>query len=186
LAASTGGTYNGLVLRPSSGDLAPGVAFGSYVVRELIGRGGMATVYRAEHLLLRKPVALKVMDRALLLSSGAHQRFVLEGRTVAAIKHPNVVDISDVGVYDGVPYLVMELLEGEDLEGYLRHRPPLDDGAAIRLALPVIAALHAAHGSGVVHRDIKPSNIFMSIGPDDPSDPTISGCPRCWILASRR
>ncbi|HWO09555.1 MAG TPA: serine/threonine protein kinase, partial [Polyangiaceae bacterium] len=81
-----------------SESLAPGVSFGSYVVRELIGRGGMARVYRAEHLLLNKPVALKVMDRSLLATAGARQRFVLEGRAVAAIKHPNVVDITDVGV----------------------------------------------------------------------------------------
>jgi eukaryotic-like serine/threonine-protein kinase len=161
------------VVAPSSNDLAPGVAFGSYVVKELIGRGGMAAVYRAEHMLLNKPVALKVMDRGLLASSAARQRFLLEGRAVAAIKHPNVVDIADVGVQDGVPYLVMELLTGEDLAAHLEKRPPLDDASAIRLALPVIAALHAAHSSGVVHRDIKPSNIFLSQGPDDQVVPKV-------------
>jgi serine/threonine protein kinase len=153
--------------------LSPGVAFGGYVVRELIGRGGMATVYRAEHLLLNKPVALKVMDHALILSAAARQRFLLEGRAASAIKHPNVVDITDVGVHDGVPYLVMELLKGEDLETHLRKRTLLDDASTIRLALPIIAALHTAHGSGVVHRDIKPSNIFMSIGPDEQVVPKV-------------
>jgi serine/threonine protein kinase len=153
--------------------LSPGVAFGGYVVRELIGRGGMATVYRAEHLLLNKPVALKVMDQALVLSAAARQRFLLEGRAASAIKHPNVVDITDVGVHDGVPYLVMELLKGEDLETHLRKRTLLDDASTIRLALPIIAALHTAHGSGVVHRDIKPSNIFMSIGPDEQVVPKV-------------
>ena len=137
------------MVAPSSNDLAPGVAFGSYVVKELIGRGGMAAVYRAEHLLLNKPVALKVMDRGLLASSAARQRFLLEGRAVAAIKHPNVVDIADVGVQDGVPYLVMELLTGEDLAAHLEKRPPLDDASAIRLALPVIAALHAFLAEGL-------------------------------------
>lgn len=161
------------MVAPSSYDLAPGVAFGSYVVKELIGRGGMAAVYRAEHLLLNKPVALKVMDRGLLASAAARQRFLLEGRAVAAIKHPNVVDIADVGVQDGVPYLVMELLTGEDLAVHLEKRPPLDDASAIRLALPVIAALHAAHSSGVVHRDIKPSNIFLSQGPDEQVVPKV-------------
>src|SRR5688572_29553786 len=161
------------VVPSSSNDLAPGVAFGSYVVKELIGRGGMAAVYRAEHLLLNKPVALKVMDRGLLSSSAARQRFLLEGRAVAAIKHPNVGDITDVGVQDGVPYLVMELLTGEDLAAHLEKRPPLDDASAIRLALPVIAALHAAHSSGVVHRDIKPSNIFLSQGPDEQVVPKV-------------
>ena len=147
--------------------LAPGVSFGSYVVRELIGRGGMASVYRAEHLLLNKSVALKVMDRSLLATTGARQRFVLEGRAAAAIKHPNVVDITDVGVHDDVPFLVMELLLGEDLDARLKRRGPLDEAGTVRLALPIIAALNAAHSSGVVHRDIKPSNIFLSQGPDD-------------------
>lgn len=147
--------------------LAPGVSFGSYVVRELIGRGGMASVYRAEHLLLNKPVALKVMDRSLLATAGARQRFVLEGRAAAAIKHPNVVDITDVGVHDDVPFLVMELLTGEDLDAYIKRRGPLDEAETVRLALPIIAALNAAHSNGVIHRDIKPSNIFLSQGPDD-------------------
>jgi serine/threonine-protein kinase len=157
----------------SSDDLAQGVTFGAYVVHERIGRGGMATVYRAEHRLLEKPVALKVMDRSLLETPAGLQRFLLEGRAAAAIKHPNVVDITDVGVHEGVPYLVMELLTGEDLDSHLRKQRRLDNGDAIRLALPVVAALHAAHGSGVVHRDIKPSNIFLSVGPDDQLVPKV-------------
>jgi eukaryotic-like serine/threonine-protein kinase len=173
LAARTAADYNAAVIPSSTRDLAPGVAFGSYVVHELIGRGGMAAVYRAEHLLLEKPVALKVMNPVLVVSSAARQRFLLEGRTAAAIKHPNVVDITDVGVYEGMPFLVMELLRGEDLEAYLRHRTLLDEATTIRLALPVVSALHAAHASGVVHRDIKPSNIFMSIGADDQIVPKV-------------
>jgi serine/threonine protein kinase len=161
------------VIPPSSKDLAPGASFGSYLVHELIGRGGMARVYRAQHVLLNKPVALKVMDHALLLSAGARQRFLQEGRAAAAIEHPNVVDVTDVGVHEGVPYLVMELLEGEDLEAHLRKHTVLDDAATIRLALPVIAALQVAHSSGIVHRDIKPSNIFMSVGPDDQFVPKV-------------
>jgi serine/threonine protein kinase len=157
----------------SSDDLARGMAFGTYVVHDRIGRGGMATVYRAEHRLLEKPVALKVMDRTLLETPVGLQRFLLEGRAAAAIKHPNVVDITDVGVHEGVPYLVMELLTGEDLDSHLRKHRLLDNGAAIRIALPVIAALHAAHGSGVVHRDIKPSNIFLAVGPDDQLVPKV-------------
>jgi len=156
-----------------SDDLAPGVTFGGYVVRELIGRGGMASVYRAEHMLLEKPVALKVMDRSLLASSIGLQRFLREGRAAAAIKHPNVVDINDVGVHEGVPYLVMELLRGDDLDRHLRKHRQLDNAATVRIALPVIAALHTAHASGVVHRDIKPSNIFMSVGPDDQLVPKV-------------
>ncbi|HTV25791.1 MAG TPA: serine/threonine-protein kinase, partial [Polyangiaceae bacterium] len=149
------------------------MTFGGYVVRDRIGRGGMASVYRAEHRLLEKPVALKVMDPSLLGSDAGLQRFLLEGRAAAAIKHPNVVDITDVGVQDGVPFLVMELLTGEDLDAHLRQHRTLDSAAVVRLALPVVAALHAAHASGVVHRDIKPSNIFLSVGADEQIVPKV-------------
>ncbi|MEY4545500.1 MAG: hypothetical protein RL685_1695 [Pseudomonadota bacterium] len=147
-----------------SSDVATGVTFGSYVVGELIGRGAMASVYRAEHVLLNKAVALKLMDRALLDSPGARERFLREGRVVASITHPNVVNITDVGVHEGTPYLVMELLVGEDLHSHLTRNAPLDDLATARLVLPLIAALSAAHEVGVVHRDVKPSNIFLEQG----------------------
>ena len=173
LAGPKSAYYNGAVLPASTDSLAPGVSFGSYVVRELIGRGGMASVYRAEHLLLAKPVALKVMERSLLSTAGSRQRFVLEGRAAAAIKHPNIVDITDVGVHEDVPFLVMELLTGEDLDVHLKRHGPLDEASTVRLALPIITALHAAHGRGVIHRDIKPSNIFLSQGPDDQIVPKV-------------
>ena len=96
--------------------LAPGSRFGNYVVHERIGQGAMGNVYRAEHALLGKPVALKVLDASLLMNADARSRFVREGQAAAAIKHPNVVDITDVGVFEGTPYLVMELLVGEDLQ----------------------------------------------------------------------
>lgn len=149
---------------PFSSDVATGVTFGSYVVGELIGRGAMASVYRAEHVMLNKAVALKLMDRSLLDSADARERFLREGRVVASITHPNVVNITDVGVHEGTPYLVMELLVGEDLHRHLTRHAPLDDRAATRLALPLIAALSAAHDAGVVHRDVKPSNIFLEQG----------------------
>lgn len=159
--------YNGAVSSPEFPDLPAGVAFGSYVVRERIGAGAMATVYRAEHLMLNKPVALKVMDRSLLAAPGPRQRFLNEGRAVASIQHPNVVNVTDVGVFDDIPFLVMELLTGEDLQRHLARHAPLDDAATIRLALPLVAALSAAHEAGVVHRDVKPSNIFLARGPND-------------------
>ncbi|HEU4578286.1 MAG TPA: serine/threonine-protein kinase [Polyangiaceae bacterium] len=150
---------------PAPAELATGVQFGSYVVGELIGRGAMASVYRAEHVLLAKPVALKLMDDSLLQSPEARERFLREGRVVASITHPNVVDVTDVGVHEGTPYLVMELLVGEDLHSYLERHAPLDDRTTVRLALPLIAALAAAHEVNVVHRDVKPSNIFLEQGP---------------------
>src|SRR5262245_3931711 len=148
------------------GTLPAGFQFGAYVIGSCIGRGGMARIYRAEHRVLHKPVALKVMESALLERPDGRPRFLREGQAAAAVKHPNVVDIADVGVWQGVPYLVMELLEGWDLETHLRERGPLADGELARLVLPVIAGLAVAHDAGVVHRDLKPSNIFLAQGAD--------------------
>lgn len=126
----------------------------------------MARIYRAEHRALRKPVALKVMENALLERPDGRSRFLREGQAAAAVKHPNVVDITDVGVWQGRPFLVMELLEGEDLEQYLSRHKPLAETDVARLMIPVIAGLTTAHGCGVIHRDLKPSNVFLARGPD--------------------
>jgi serine/threonine-protein kinase len=115
---------------------------------------------------LRKPVALKVMESVLLERPEGRPRFLREGQAAAAVKHPNVVDITDVGVWQGRPYLVMELLEGEDLEQYLSRHKPLAEQDVARIMIPVIAGLVTAHAAGVVHRDLKPSNVFLSRGPD--------------------
>jgi len=150
----------------ASGALPAGFEFGAYVIGACIGQGGMARVYRAEHRALRKPVALKVMDGALLQRPDWRRRFLREGQSAAAVKHPNVVDITDVGVWQGQPYLVMEFLEGEDLERYLSRHKPLSEPQLARLMIPVIAGLATAHASGVVHRDLKPSNVFLARGPE--------------------
>jgi len=126
----------------------------------------MAAVYRAEHTVLKKDFALKIMSPALLDSSEARQRFLLEAQAAAAIDHPNVVHITDAGVATGTPYLVMELLEGEDLERYLDRSGPLSVTEVAALGLPLAAALAAAHDHGVVHRDVKPGNVFLAQGPD--------------------
>jgi serine/threonine-protein kinase len=153
-------------LDEATGTLPAGFEFGAYVIGGCIGQGGMARIYRAEHRALRKPVALKVMDAALLQRPEGRHRFLREGQAAAAVKHPNVVDITDVGVWQGRPYLVMELLEGEDLEQYLSRHRPLAEAEAARLMIPVIAGLATAHESGVIHRDLKPSNVFLARGPD--------------------
>lgn len=143
-----------------------GFNLGNYVIRACVGRGSMGVVYRAEHLLLKKSVALKAMSAALLPNAEARQRFLREAQAAAAIKHPHVVDITDVGVAQGTPYLVMELLDGHDLEHHLEYRSPLTNQELVAIALPLIAALGAAHDAGVVHRDLKPSNIFLARGVD--------------------
>jgi serine/threonine-protein kinase len=154
-------------------DLPSGYRFGNYVILERIGRGGMARVYRAEHRALQKRVALKLMDPALHDQTAAHRQFLREGRAAAAVKHPNIVDITDVGVWQGIPYLVMELLEGRDLETQLLERGPMSDGEIARLALPIISGLAVAHDAGVVHRDLKPSNIFLARGADGEQVPKV-------------
>jgi eukaryotic-like serine/threonine-protein kinase len=142
--------------------LPVGFALNNYVIEACIGRGAMGVVYRARHSLLKKQVALKVMSTKLLASTEARHRFFREAQAAAAIKHPHVVDIMDVGVARGTPYLVMELLDGIDLEKQLEGQAPLTNVELVALALPLIAALAAAHDAGVVHRDLKPGNIFLA------------------------
>jgi len=144
--------------------LPAGYQLGNYVVQECIGRGAMASVYRAEHSLLKKAVALKVMAPALHASAEARARFLREAQAVAAIAHPHVVSITDVGLADGMPFLVMELLEGEDLEQHLERHGQMPSTELAALALPIVAALAAAHDAGVIHRDLKPGNIFLARG----------------------
>lgn len=151
---------------PLPEELPPNFEFGGYVIRACIGRGGMARVYRAEQAALQRPVALKVLDRWVLEQPQGGQRFLREARAAAAIKHPNVVDILDVGVWQERPYIVMELLSGTDLETHLAQYGVLADSAVAGLALSIIAGMMAVHDAGVVHRDLKPSNIFLSNGPD--------------------
>jgi serine/threonine protein kinase len=110
-------------LQEASETLPRGFEFGPYRISGCIGRGGSARVYRAEHRALRKYVALKMMVRALFERDDFQHRFVREGQAAAAVKHPNVVDVTDVGVWEGLPFLVMEFLEGEDLEHYLDLSP---------------------------------------------------------------
>jgi serine/threonine-protein kinase len=151
---------------PLPDELPPNFEFGGYVIRACIGRGGMARVYRAEQAALNRPVALKVLDRWVLEKPQGSQRFLREARAAAAIKHPNVVDIVDVGVWQDRPYIVMELLSGSDLETHLAQCRRLNDSEVASLALPIIAGMMAVHEAGVIHRDLKPSNIFLAAGPD--------------------
>jgi serine/threonine-protein kinase len=127
----------------------------------------MAHIYRAEHEMLRRPVALKVLMQDVEPNTERLTCFLREARIAASIKHPNVVRVFDVGVEGAVPYLVMELLVGEDLEALLSHRGSLEEGELIDLILPIVAGLAAVHDAGVVHRDLEPANIFLSKGVND-------------------
>ncbi len=136
--------------------------FGRYRIVRQIGRGGMGAVYEAVHSDLEKRVALKVLLPSTAPQNDLIARFEREGRAAAKIRHPNVVDVSDVGVEAGMPFLVMEFLEGEDLAHLLQREGALPVERVAEIMLPVLGAVAAAHAQGVVHRDLKPENIFLA------------------------
>ncbi len=134
---------------------------GPYVLIRELGRGGMATVHEARHVELGKRVALKLLARDIAENAVARERFAREGRAAVRIRHPNVVDVTDVGVCDGVPYLVLELVDGPTLST-LFAEGPLPLSRLVELFLPIVSAMHRAHAAGVVHRDLKPANVFLT------------------------
>jgi eukaryotic-like serine/threonine-protein kinase len=137
---------------------------GKYEIVRVIGSGGGGVVYEAMHPELKKRVAVKTLHPKLAENPEATRRFLREGEAASRIRHPHVVDIADVGVHEGQPFLVMEYLEGRDLKAYLNARGPLSLTEAVDLMLPVIAAVGAGHDAGVVHRDLKPHNVFIASG----------------------
>jgi len=160
-------------LYASEGLLPEGSRFGPYIVGPCIGHGGMARIYRAEHEGLRRHVALKVLLDGFAQDAEGHERFLREGRIAAAIKHPNVVNIFDVGFQDSVPYLVMELLEGQDLEALMYSQGSMAEASLVDIVVPIVAGLAAVHDAGVVHRDLKPGNIFLAKGRNDELEPRL-------------
>jgi serine/threonine-protein kinase len=157
----------------AAGIFAEGSRFGAYVIGPCIGHGGMARIYRAEHEGLCRQVALKVLTDGVAPGTEGRARFLREARIAAAIKHPNVVNIFDIGVENQVPYLVMELLVGQDLESLLASHGALSEHTIIDIMVPVVAGLVAVHDAGVVHRDLKPGNIFLSRGANDDVEPKL-------------
>jgi serine/threonine-protein kinase len=146
----------------SLNDLPPGKFLGRYEITRLIGRGGMGCVYEAVHRDLGKQVAIKTLLPSLAASEEARGRFLREGQAASRIRHPHVVDVTDVVAEGPVSYLVMEYLEGEDLSSLIERQGALPLAEAADVLLPVIAAIAAAHELGVIHRDLKPENIFLA------------------------
>ncbi|WP_394829386.1 protein kinase domain-containing protein [Pendulispora albinea] len=139
-----------------------GEVFGNYRALERIGHGGMAAVYLAEHVSIGGKFAVKVLRTELASDPDATARLLNEARASAAIQHPGIVQVFDVGALPGgALYIVMEYLEGRDLRAHLARQGPLQEGVVIEIARQVASALHAAHVQGVVHRDLKPDNIFL-------------------------
>jgi serine/threonine protein kinase len=136
---------------------------GKYALIHQIGSGGAGAVYEAEHLIVGKRVAIKILDPALAKNRAIRMSFVGEARAAAQIGHANVVDIYDLGVTDdGWTYLVMELIRGETLDAVLRERGALGPAYSCELMLQVLAGLEAAHAEGIVHRDLKPANVMVT------------------------
>jgi beta-lactam-binding protein with PASTA domain/serine/threonine protein kinase len=133
-----------------------------YEVRALLARGGMATVYEAIDLRLDRRVALKVMHPHLAADPGFVARFEREAKSAARLAHPHVVGVYDQGEADGLVYLAMEFIPGRTLRDVIREYGPLTTEQALVLLEPVLEALSAAHGAGLVHRDIKPENVLIS------------------------
>src|SRR5437660_8586719 len=139
----------------------PGTKLGRYEIRSKIGEGGMGEVYRALDPKMNREVAIKVLPAAYSADKDRLARFEQEAQTAGALNHPNILVIHHIDTHEGAPYIVSELLEGEEL------REHLNDGAipqrrAIEYAQQIVAGLSAAHEKGVVHRDLKPENLFIT------------------------
>ena len=134
---------------------------GNYVVLDLLGRGGMGHVYKARHRDMDRIVALKVLPRERVNSKSGLRRFQQEVKAAARLVHPNIVTAFDADVSGGEPYLVMEYVEGEDLQALLSHAGPLSFDEALDYVLQTARGLEYAHRVGVVHRDIKPANLLV-------------------------
>jgi serine/threonine-protein kinase len=142
----------------------PGSLFaGKYRVEKVLGQGGMGMVLAARHLGLDEPVAIKVLLPAMMEVSGMVERFTREARASAKIKNDHVVRVTDVDALpSGVPYMVMERLDGSDLSDLLKSVGPLPIADAVRHLLETCSAIGEAHLMGIVHRDLKPANLFLA------------------------
>jgi serine/threonine-protein kinase len=141
--------------------LDPESVIAGYRIEELIGRGGMGVVYEAVQLSLERRVALKLIRPVFTENAVARERFKRESRLAASIEHPNVIPVYEAGEYEGVLYIAMRLVEGQDLSSMIT-LAPLDPFHAAGLIVQIAAALDAAHAAGLVHRDVKPANILVS------------------------
>src|SRR5512145_555295 len=141
--------------------LAPGTRLGPYAITASIGAGGIGEVYKATDTRLDRTVAIKVLPEHVASDPHLKQRFEREAKTLAALSHPHICPIHDVGSQNGIDFLVMEYLEGDTLEQRLKKGAlPLDQ--ALQIGIQVADALAAAHRTGIIHRDLKPGNVMLT------------------------
>jgi serine/threonine-protein kinase len=150
------------------GSWGPGrLIAGRYRLVSQLGEGGMGAVWRADHLTLNSPVAIKLIDPTISGTQGAIERFEREAQASASLRSPHVVQIFDYGIDEGVPYIAMEMLEGESLADRLARSPVLPYAQTAKFVAHVGRALSKAHEAGIIHRDLKPENVFLVRNEDD-------------------
>jgi serine/threonine protein kinase len=151
-----------------------GTSVGRYRILAELSAGGMGEVYRAQHEVLGKEVAIKVLRPELTGDPQQVTRFLNEAKAASAIQHPGIIRIDDFGISDdGRHFIVMEILEGETLGARIKKRGKLDNEEATKLATGIAGALQAAHAKGIYHRDLKPENVFIVRDPDRGERPKI-------------
>ncbi|HMP60950.1 MAG TPA: serine/threonine-protein kinase, partial [Gemmatales bacterium] len=183
-AAVTTWTWTGLP--PSTDSLFLPPDFSGYEIIRELGRGGMGVVFLARQTRLGRLVAVKMLT-APFLEPRDLQRLRLEAQTLAALRHPHIVQIHDVGEVTGRPFLALEYVAGGTLAERLRGQPPSPHEAA-RLVAPLAAAMHAAHAQGIIHRDLKPGNVLLMDAdkPDQAPDATSERSDNSELPASRQ
>jgi serine/threonine protein kinase len=142
--------------------LSPGSTFAGYEVENVVGVGGIGTLYRARQVRLDRPVALKLVEPEVARDPVIRERLRREARAVAALDHPNVVPLYEAGEEEGTVYIVTRWVEGAQLGALIQDDGPFEPGRAARTAAQIAAALEMAHERGLVHRDVKPSNVILT------------------------
>src|SRR5215217_237165 len=155
-----------VVVRPplsESAVIPHGAQIGGYRIGPQLGRGGMGVVYKAHHMRLDRPAAVKVLTPALAGNEEFRERFISESQMAATLQHPNVITVYDAGDDDDLLYLAMQFVAGTDLRRLLELEGPLEPTRTLNVLAQVAGALDAAHAHGLVHRDVKPANVLVDI-----------------------
>jgi len=153
--------------RPAIGDFPAGSRIAGYQIQELLGRGGMAVVYRAADVRLDRQVALKVLAPELTKDEAFRQRFIRESRVGASVDHPNIIPVFEAGEAEGVLFIAMRYVAGRDVRALIERSGMLPPARTVSIVTQIASALDAAHARGLVHRDIKPANMLLgTVGSD--------------------